>query len=218
MSLLECLVGIALCIALLSPLLKTSAELVTKQIQYEKTQALISEGDRALELIGRAIRMAGYSNIKSLQMPSRKSISKRSNAQEFIKIQKKAGFRSSDSLTIKHHLPDGIDFDCIGNVLTQDRTKNQLAQQGFLVERQAGVPKGTKVNGGSLMCQSLDRQGRIQNTTLMNGVNLMTVEEFHSPHGNTASCQRLYRVKLQMTDGHLLHVDMERSFATRNLL
>ena len=58
MSLLECLVGLALCMALLSPLLKTSAELVTKQIQYEKTQALISEGDRALELIGRAIRMA----------------------------------------------------------------------------------------------------------------------------------------------------------------
>jgi hypothetical protein len=199
--------------ALLSPLLKTSAELVTKQIQYEKTQALISEGDRALELIGRAIRMAGYSNVKVHQVRSKKL-----NTQEFIQIQKKSGYRSSDSLTVKHGLSDGIDFDCIGNVLTQDRTKNQLAHQGFLVERQAGVPKGAKVNGGSLMCQSLDRQGRIQNTTLMNGVNLLTVEELHSSQGRTDSGQRIYRVVLQMTNGHLLHLDMERSFSTRNLL
>ena len=199
--------------ALLNPLLKTSAELVTKQIQHEKTQALISEGDRALELIGRAIRMAGYFNVKAHQVRSKKL-----NTQEFIQIQKKSGYRSSDSLTIKHGLSDGIDFDCIGNVLTQDRTKNQLAHQGFLVERQAGVPKGAKVNGGSLMCQSLDRQGRIQNTTLMNGVNLLTVEELHSSQGRTDSGQRIYRVVLQMTDGHLLHLDMERSFSTRNLL
>jgi len=202
-----------MCTALLSPLLKTSAELVTKQIQYEKTQALISEGDRALELIGRAIRMAGYSNIKAQQVRSKKL-----NTQEFIQIQKKSGYRSSDSLIIKYGLSDGIDFDCIGNVLTQDRTKNQLAHQGFLVERQAGVPKGTQVNGGSLMCQSLDRQGRIQNTTLMNGINLLAIEELHSPGGNRDSSQRLYRIQLQMTDGNLLHVDMERSFATRNLL
>ena len=212
MSLLECLVALALCTALLTPLLKTSAKLVAKQIQYEKTQALISEGDRALELIGRAIRMAGYSNVKTHSAKNKKS-----NSQDFIQIQKKSGFRSSDSLTVKHGLSDGIDFDCIGNVLSQDRSKNHLALQGFLVERQAGVPKGVKVNGGSLMCQSLDRQGRIQNTTLMNGVNLLTVEELHSQQGNTASGQRIYKVKLQMTDGRLLYLDVERSFATRNL-
>ena len=212
MSLLDCLVALALSTALLAPLLKTSAELVTKQIQYEKTQVLISEGDRALELIGRAIRMAGYSNVKS---PSAKN--QKTNSQDFIQIYKKSGFRSSDSLTVKHGLSDGVDFDCIGNALSLDRTKNQLALQGFLVERQAGVPKGAKINGGSLMCQSLDRQGRIQNTTLMNGVNLLNIEELHAQQGNTASSQRLYRVKLQMTDGRLLHLDMERSFATRNL-
>lgn len=185
---------------------------MAKQIQYEKTQALISEGDRALELIGRAIRMAGYSNVKTPTVKNKKF-----NSQDFIQIQKKSGFRSSDSLTVKHGLSDGIDFDCIGNVLSQDRTKNHLALQGFLVERQAGIPKGVKVNGGSLMCQSLDRQGRIQNTTLMNGVNLLSIEELYSQQGNTASSQRLYRVRLQMTDGRLLHIDMERSFATRNL-
>lgn len=207
------LVGLALSTALLAPLLKTSAELVAKQIQYEKTQALISEGDRALELIGRAIRMAGYSNIKIHSAKNKKS-----NFQDFIQIQKKTGHRSSDSLTVKHGLSDGVDFDCIGNVLSVDRTKNQLAIQGFLVERQAGIPKGAKVNGGSLMCQSLDRQGRIQNTTLMNGINQLSIEELHSQQGNTASGQRIYKVRLQMTDGRSLHLDMERSFATRNLL
>ena len=207
------LVGLALSTALLAPLLKTSAELVAKQIQYEKTQALISEGDRALELIGRAIRMAGYSNIKTHSPKNKKS-----NSQDFIQIQKKTGYRSSDSLTVKHGLSDGVDFDCIGNVLSVDRTKNQLALQGFLVERQAGIPKGAKVNGGSLMCQSLDRQGRTQNTTLMNGINQLSIEELHSQQGNTASGQRIYKVRLQMTDGRSLHLDMERSFATRNLL
>jgi hypothetical protein len=199
--------------ALLSPLLKTSAELVAKQIQHEKTQALISEGDRALELIGRAIRMAGYSNIKSPQARSKKL-----NSQEFIQIQKKSGYRASDSLVVKHGLSGGIDFDCIGNVLSQDRTKHQMAHQGFLVERQAGVPKGAKVNGGSLMCQSLDRQGKIQNTTLMNGIHMLTVEELNITTHAASRGQRIYRVKLQMTDGHLLHLDLERSFATRNLL
>ena len=67
MNLLECLVALALSMLLLNPLLKTSADLLAKQIQYEKSQALISEAERAFELIGRAIRMAGYRNIKSSQ-------------------------------------------------------------------------------------------------------------------------------------------------------
>jgi type II secretory pathway component PulJ len=67
MSLLECLVGITLCALLLNPLLKVSAELATKQIEHEKTQSLISEAERAFELMGRVIQMAGYQNIKTLK-------------------------------------------------------------------------------------------------------------------------------------------------------
>ncbi|WP_114689270.1 hypothetical protein [Polynucleobacter necessarius] len=67
MSLLECLVGITLYALLLNPLLKASAQLEKKQMEYEKTQSLISEADRAFELMGRAIRMAGYQNIKTYQ-------------------------------------------------------------------------------------------------------------------------------------------------------
>jgi hypothetical protein len=213
MNLLECLVGLALCLALLNPLLKTSADLVTKHIQFEKTQALITDGDRALELIGRAIRMAGYSDIQS---PSAKS--QRSDVNRFIQIQKKTGYRGSDFLTVKHGLSDGIDFDCIGNVITKDRTKHQLAHQGFLVERQAGAPKGAKVNGGSLMCQSLDRQGRIQNTTLMNGIHGLLIEDITPSNGGEHGPQKLYKVTLQMTDGRSLQLELQRTFSTRNLL
>ena len=215
MSLLECLVGITLCALLLNPLLKASAELATKQIEYEKTQLLISEAERAFELMGRAIRMAGYQNIKS------KNDSNKTDATKwFIQVNKKVGYRGSDSLSVQYELSDGVDFDCIGNILSKERTKKDLAFQGFIVERQAGIAKGAKVNGGSLICQSLDRQGRVQNTTLMNGINHMFVEDMSSPQragGIGDRAPRLYKISLQMTDGALINIDFERTFATRNM-
>ena len=217
MTLLECLVGVALCTLLLNPLLKTSADLVIKQIEYEKTQALISEADRAFELIGRAIRIAGYRNIQSNALPI-KNVKHASSGTTFLEVSKKSGFRGSDALTIRHELSSGVDFDCIGNVITKERTKNQLALQGFLVDRQAGIPKGQRVNGGSLICQSLDRQGRMQNTTLMNGVNGFFIEEINNPKAQVVKGSRLFKVKLQMTDGAKLNIELERIFSTRNLL
>ena len=215
MSLLECLVGITLCALLLNPLLKASAELATKQIEYEKTQSLISEAERAFELMGRAIRMAGYQNIKT------KNDSSKSDATKwFIQVNKKVGHRGSDSLSVQYELSDGVDFDCIGNILSKERTKKDLAFQGFIVERQAGIAKGTKVNGGSLICQSLDRQGRVQNTTLMNGINHLFVEDMSSPQragGIGDRAPRLYKISLQMTDGALINIDFERNFTTRNM-
>ena len=209
MNLLECLVGIALCVLLLNPLLKTSADLFVKQIEYEKTQALTTEAERALELIGRAIRMAGYQNIKSIHQKMNKK-----NSNLAIEIHKRSGYQGSDSLVIRHQLSDGVDFDCIGNVLTSDRTKNNLALQGFLVDKQASLPKGAKTNGGSLMCQSLDRQGRIQNTTLTNGIHFLRIEELGS---HVSSGQRAFKIKLRMTDGASIQKDFERIFTTRNL-
>jgi len=209
MNLLECLVGIALCILLLNPLLKTSADLLIKQIEYEKSQALASEAERALELMGRAIRMAGYQNMKSKQQRNNEK-----NKAPVLEIQKGAGYQRSDSLITRHELSEGVDFDCIGNTLTSDRLKNNQALQGFFLDRQAGLPKGLKVNGGSLICQSLDRQGRLQNTTLANGVNAFSVDELKS---QSSSGQKAFRVRLEMTDGALIHREFERTFSTRNL-
>ena len=192
---------------LLNPLLKTSANLLAKQIEFEKRQSLTAEAERALELIGRAIRMAGYRNINSAEQHKQDN--------QWIRINKKSGYRGSDSLTVQYEITNAIDFDCIGNTLSKERTKNGLVRQGFLLDRQAGIAKGEKVNGGSLVCQSLDRQGRLQNTTLMNGVNYLVIDEISTPEKSLT--QRLYKVRLQMTDGALLNLDLERTFSTRNL-
>ena len=186
-------------------MIRNSGELISKQITYEKTQALVQDADRALELIGRSIHMAGYQNQDSFFQSGKKS----SSDAEFLKIQKNVGFRGSDSLLVKHQLSRGIDLDCIGNVLTAERTKQSLAIQGFLVERQASAPKGQRVNGGSLICQSLDRQGRLQNTTLMSGVNYLAIEELDA---------RVFRIKLEMTDGAFIQREFKRTFTMRNLL
>ena len=217
MSLLECLVGLALCMLLLNPLLSTSADVFAKQIEYEKTRALISEADRAFELIGRAIRMASYRNIKSPKK-SKNSKSGKTDKNQYLEIQKGTGYRRSDALFIRHELSDRVDFDCIGNALTQERTKNQLAFQGFIVDRQASLSKGTKGNGGSLICQSLDRQGRIQNTTLMNGIDSLFIEELQAPQDHTGRGQKQFEVTLLMTDGAHLKIAFKRTFATRNFL
>jgi hypothetical protein len=193
---------------LVAPLIKNSGEFIAKQIQYEKSQSLTTEADRALELIGRAIRMAGYQNANSAMA----SVGKNSSSNNYIQIQKNSGYRGSDSLTVKQEISQGVDFDCIGNTLSKERTKNNLAQQGFLVDRQASTPKGTKVNGGSLICQSLDRHGRIQNTTLMNGIHYLSVEAL------PASAGKAFKVKLEMTDGASIHQKFERTFTARNLL
>jgi len=208
MNLLECLVGLALSLVLVAPLIKNSGEFIAKQIEYEKSQSLTAEADRALELIGRAIRMAGYQNANSAIA----SVRKNSSSNNYIQIQKNSGYRGSDSLMVKHEISSGVDFDCIGNTLSKERTQNHLAQQGFLVDRQASAPKGTKVNGGSLVCQSLDRQGRIQNTTLMNGIHHLSVEVL------PASVGKAFKVQLEMTDGASIHQKFERIFTARNLL
>lgn len=205
---MECLVGLALSLVLVAPLIKNSGEFIAKQIQYEKSQSLTAEADRALELIGRAIRMAGYQNANSAISSTRKNTA----SIDYLQIQKNNGYRGSDSLIVKQEISQGVDFDCIGNTLSKERTKNNLAQQGFLVDRQASAPKGMKVNGGSLICQSLDRQGRIQNTTLMNGIHHLSLEAL------PASAGKAYKVKLEMTDGVFIHQKFERIFATRNLL
>ena len=164
------------------------------------------EAERAMELMGRAIRMAGYQNIKSANQTIK-------NHRSVIEVQKMTGFQQSDALTVRHQISDGVDFDCIGNVLTKDRTKYQLALQGFLVDRQAGLIKSTRTAAGSLICQSLDRHGRIQNSTLMNGVSFLSIDELPG----LGSGQRAFRIKLKMTDGALIHKEFERTFTTRNL-
>jgi Tfp pilus assembly protein PilW len=66
MSLLGCLVSISLAIALMAPVMQSSAALLTKQSQLEKAWLVEQDAIRVLELMARAIRMAGYRKIASL--------------------------------------------------------------------------------------------------------------------------------------------------------
>lgn len=211
---------------LLNPLLLTAGKWVNKQMELEKTQILMADGERALELIGRAIRMAGYTNIHQIQISSKirkthahsiKRVAKTHNHQ-FIHIEKNAGYRGSDHLQIQHGISGAGDLDCIGNVLKQERTRHDLALQGFRVEYPAGLQKGERSNGGSLICQSRDRQGRLQYSTLMNGVQQMRVEELKPLKTNHSGAQRALRIRLLMTDGQGIQFDLQRIFTTRNLL
>jgi hypothetical protein len=200
---------------LVGPLLKNSGELIVKQIELEKSQSLALEADRALELIGRSIRMAGFQNF-----PSTLARQAQQSKQDFIDIQKGVGYRGSDSITVKHEVSKGVDFDCIGNAITKERAKKNISQQGFIIDRQASLPKGVRVNGGSLICQSLDRQGRLQNTTLMNGVERLSIEPIqvgHLPISQSNKGPKTFKVKLEMTDGARIQRVFERTFSTRNI-
>ena len=206
--------GLALGLILVSPILQTSSAIIAKQLEYEKVQLLTAEADRALELIGRAIRMAGYQNSATYSEGIKERIKESKKVDDWIEILKGQGLHGSDSIFVRHELSDGIDLDCLGNALTVDRTENHLAYQGFLVSRQAFVQKGSEMHGGSLICQALDRHGRLQNISLMDGVQHLSVYELPAVSG----LQRLLRVKLTIADGHLIERDFERTFATRNLL
>jgi hypothetical protein len=193
---------------LVGGLLTNSSELLMKQIEYEKTQSLSADADRALILIGRAIRMAGYQNTETIFQKKKVSTSR----DRSLEIQKGVGFNGSDTLIVKYQLPDGINLDCIGNVLGIDRTKNNLVHQGFLIKQDSSGTKNQRHRGGSLMCQSLDRQGQIQNSTLMSGVERLRIEEqLASP-----SQPRLFEISLTMTDGQRIKRIFQKIVATRN--
>jgi Tfp pilus assembly protein PilW len=66
MTLLGCLVSMGLGIAVLTPVIQSSAVLVRKQTQLEKAWLVEQDAIRVLELMARAIRMAGYRKIDSL--------------------------------------------------------------------------------------------------------------------------------------------------------
>jgi Tfp pilus assembly protein PilW len=165
MSLLECLVSLSLGIAVITPLMQSSSTLVMKQAQLEKAGLVEQDAIRALEIMARGIRMAGYRKINSLQDYRQRQ---RTAVVDFIGLERRTGWNRSNSLWVKHEPADSVEGDCLGNraeitkkASTPSRTKNGLRHQSFFVQKAAKDPSG------SLMCTSLDRQGRLQNTSLM---------------------------------------------------
>ena len=153
-------------IAVIAPVMQSSAVLVRKQTQLEKAWLVEQDAIRVLELMARAIRMAGYRKISSLA-----DYRQRTTKIDYIGLEYRSGWNHSDLLWVKHEPAEGAEGDCLGNRVeqvahgkTQSRTKKGLRHQGFFVQKAVGD------HAGSLMCTTLDRQGRLQNTSLMNHV------------------------------------------------
>jgi hypothetical protein len=188
MTLLGYLVSIGLGISVLAPVMQSSAVLVRKQTQVEKAWLVEQDAIRVLELMARAIRMAGYRKISSLA-----DYRQRKTKIDYIGLEQRSGWNHSDLLWVKQESADSAEGDCLGNRVeqvnrgkTQSRTKKGLRHQGFFVQKAVGD------SAGSLMCTSLDRQGRVQNTSLMNHIDSLHFKwvEHKAQQGQSLSAGR----------------------------
>jgi hypothetical protein len=175
-------------IAVIAPVMQSSAVLVRKQAQVEKAWLVEQDAIRVLELMARAIRMAGYRKISSLA-----DYRQRKTKIDYIGLEHRTGWNHSDLLWVKHEPADSAEGDCLGNRTEQvnhgkspSRTKKGLRHQGFFVQKAVGD------HAGSLMCTSLDRQGRLQNTSLMNHIDALHFQwvEYKAVQGQLPSTAR----------------------------
>jgi hypothetical protein len=212
MTLLGYLVSIGLGIAVLAPVMQSSAVVVRKQTQLEKAWLVEQDAIRVLELMARAIRMAGYRKISSLA-----DYRQRKTKIDYIGLEQRSGWNHSDLLWVKQESADSAEGDCLGNRVeqvnrgkTQSRTKKGLRHQGFFVQKAVGDP------AGSLMCTSLDRQGRLQNTSLMNHIDSLHFKwlEHKTQPGQPSSAGRNgIQIVLKTT---LVEREFKRFVALRN--
>jgi hypothetical protein len=212
MTLLGYLVSIGLGIAVLAPVMQSSAVLVHKQTQLEKAWLVEQDAIRVLELMARAIRMAGYRKISSLA-----DYRQRKTKIDYIGLEQRSGWNHSDLLWVKQESAESAEGDCLGNRVeqinrgkTQSRTKKGLRHQGFFVQKAVGD------SAGSLMCTSLDRQGRLQNTSLMNHIDSLHFKwlEHKTQPGQPSSAGRSgIQIVLKTT---LVEREFSRFVALRN--
>jgi hypothetical protein len=199
-------------IAVITPVMQSSAVLVRKQNQVEKAWLVEQDAIRVLELMARAIRMAGYRKISSLA-----DYRQRKTKIDYIGLEQRSGWNHSDLLWVKQESADSNEGDCLGNRAEQvnhgkspSRTKKGLRHQGFFVQKAVGD------HAGSLMCTSLDRQGRLQNTSLMNHIDALHFQwvEHKAVQGQLPSIARSgIHIVLKTT---LMEREFSRFVALRN--
>jgi hypothetical protein len=185
---------------------------VRKQTQVEKAWLVEQDAIRVLELMARAIRMAGYRKISSLA-----DYRQRKTKIDYIGLEQRSGWNHSDLLWVKQESADSNEGDCLGNRAEQvnhgkspSRTKKGLRHQGFFVQKAVGD------HAGSLMCTSLDRQGRLQNTSLMNHIDALHFQwvEHKAVQGQLPSIARSgIHIVLKTT---LMEREFSRFVALRN--
>ncbi len=160
MSLLACLTALSLGSILLLPPAWLVHRVLTYQAQIETRFLLQQNMDRSLELISRAIQGAGYQS-------SSKHYPLTVNP---ITIQKGGSSRGSDAILLTQNIPDKLGYDCMGNPLTLERTIKQQAHQRFYLE-----PSRHDSRTHILMCQSVDRQGRLHQGEILSKVQSLQI-------------------------------------------
>lgn len=161
MSLLACLTALSLGSILLLPPAWLVHQVVTYQAQIEDRVLLQQNMDRSLELISRAIQGAGY---QSSSMQNLLTVYP-------ITIQKGGSSRGSDAIVLTQDIPDKLGYDCMGNPLALERTIKQQAYQRFYLE-----PSRHDSRTQILMCQSVDRQGRLHQGEILNNVQSLQID------------------------------------------
>ncbi len=161
MSLLACLTALTLSAILLLPPAWLVHRVLVHQVQVEDRFLLQQNMDRSLELITRAIQGAGYQALRSQY----------SSIVHPITIQKGGSSRGSDAIMLAQDVPDKLGYDCMGNPLTLERTINQQVYQRFYLE-----PSRQDSRTQTLMCQSVDRQGRLHQSEILNHVQSLQID------------------------------------------
>ena len=160
MTLLACLTALTLSAILLLPPAWLVHQVLTHHAQLEDRVLLQQNMDRSLELISRAIQAAGY---QSSSMQNSLTVNP-------ITIQKGGSSRGSDAIVLTQDIPDKLGYDCMGNPLALERTIKQQAYQRFYVE-----PSRHDSRTQTLMCQSVDRQGRLHQGEILSKVQSLQI-------------------------------------------
>ncbi len=160
MTLQACLTALTLSAILLLPPAWLVHRVLTYQAQFENRVLLQQNMDRSLELISRAIQAAGYQS-SSMQ---------NSLTENPITIQKGGSSRGSDAIALTQDIPDKLGYDCMGNPLTLERTIKQQTYQRFYLE-----PSRHDSRTQTLMCQSVDRQGRLHQGEILSNVQSLQI-------------------------------------------
>ena len=161
MTLLACLTALTLSTILLLPPAWLVHRVLTDQVQIEDRVLLQQNMDRSLELISRAIQGAGY-QASSTQHPL---------IVNPITIQKGGSSRGSDAIVLTQDIPDKLGYDCMGNPLMLERTIQQQAYQRFYLE-----PSRHDSRTQILICQSVDRQGRLHQDEILSNVQSLQID------------------------------------------
>ena len=158
MTLLSCITALTLGAVMVYPPLKLLNDVMLKRLEIEQDILMAQNINRAMELLARAIREAGY-------RASQNSINE--NA---IQIKQDGLFKGSAAIALMQDLPKHLAYDCMGNVLSKERTRQQKTYQHFYLERSRNDPQSA-----SLICQSLDRKGQLHQAELLNQVQYLRI-------------------------------------------